>query len=128
MPCRSDYLEPNRREKEGTRLRYLLDEMQTGEHADPGKLSGGMHPLVYNKSVSQEVIDKWTSELCDACAIVERQGTIGERSLELQIWWRDHKEWDKRRVKEELRAVKNDLERREALAKLTDHEWRLLGL
>jgi hypothetical protein len=46
-------------------------------------------------------------------------------SLEMQMWWRDHQAADKARIKKETALA---TEKEVALAKLTAHERRILGL
>ena len=46
----------------------------------------------------------------------------------MQIWWRDHLAADKERIEKELNAIETQAEKEIALAKLTPHERKLLGL
>lgn len=53
---------------------------------------------------------------------------ISKFSLELQIWWRDHKRADIARIEREQLDQKNAEIRRKALQKLTAEEKRILKL
>lgn len=128
MPCRSDYMEPNERERELTNINAFLYELKTGKL---GKHYGtGMDPNVYNKTITQEVLNKATEKLCTNMRKLEKDddSLLQVLSLELQMWWRDHKKGDIRQMKEELKAVKNEEARKKALTKLTEHERKLLNL
>lgn len=125
MPCISDYLEPNQRERELTNIRAFQTELKTGKLGE--HYGTGMDPDVYDKNLSQEILDKETAMLCKAMQKVEVEGNLSNVSLELQMWWRDHKAADLKRVKAELEAVKDEEDRKKALAKLSAHERKLLG-
>jgi hypothetical protein len=49
-------------------------------------------------------------------------------SRRLADWWEEHQEADRKRLKKELKAVKDEEDRKVALDKLTPHERKLLGL
>lgn len=68
--------------------------------------------------------DAMVSELCQLL-----QGEdITKRSLEMQMWWRDHQMADKKRLEREIAQVKSEKEKAIALSKLTEHERKLLGI
>jgi hypothetical protein len=46
----------------------------------------------------------------------------------MQIWWRDHQAADKARVEAELAAAEDAKAKAAAIAKLTPHERKLLGI
>jgi hypothetical protein len=46
----------------------------------------------------------------------------------MQIWWRDHQAADRARVEEELAAAADAKAKKAAIAKLTPHERKLLGI
>ena len=111
MPCRSDYMEPTLREKESIKVLNLLTEV--------GKFTGD---VPYYGWVS--ALDTHTAILCEFC----QNNDVTKYSLELQIWWRDHQEADRKRLEREMQEQKEGKERDAALAKLTDYERGLLGL
>lgn len=119
MPCNSDYMEADRREIEISRVACLLDELDglpiKKNHWD------GYHPLVYNKP---DRGNELVAELCEKL----RNTDVTRYSLEMQIWWRDHQAADKERLEAELRDATRRQEKEAALAKLTPHERKLLGL
>ena len=81
----------------------------------------GYHPRVYNEDVDA---DTMTAELCARLQAVD----VTDYSLEMQIWWRDHKAADKKRAKAAVAKAKTDKQRAAAIKKLTPHERKLLGL
>jgi hypothetical protein len=101
MPCRSEHKEPSQREKEASRVYAFLDELRTGHliqrHYD------GYHPKVYAKKIEQKELDDITEKLCTTMTDVEDRRALIFVSLELQLWWRDHKRWDKRRKEYDAR-------------------------
>lgn len=111
MPCRSEHMEPNAREFESVRVMGFLYEV--------GVLDS--RPSLYGDT---EKLDEHTAQLCAWCY----SNNVKYRSLELQIWWRDHKAADKARIEREISASKNRRDRMAALNKLTDHEKTLLGI
>jgi hypothetical protein len=112
-------MEPDSRELELSKVRTFLDETDgKGFHK---KHYCGYHPEVYNKGVSKETSDKWVAELCARCQMLD----ITKQSLELQIWWRDHQEWDEDRKREE--RLKKMEELQEKIDALTKAEQILLA-
>jgi hypothetical protein len=122
MPCNSDYLAANGIEKEMSKVACLLDEL-VGKPIDEGYWKG-YHPDVYNSHLSKEEQDEMVKELCYKLQKVN----VSDYSLEMQIWWRDHKKADKQRIEAELKSIKQEKERQAALEKLTDYERNILGL
>lgn len=96
MPCISYYLDPNEREVEASKVLALLEEIKTGEL--PTWFGNGAHHLVYKKT-SQEMLDEHTAELCKLLS--KEDVTIF--SLEMQMWYREHKKADSRREAQEKR-------------------------
>lgn len=95
MPCRCDYMEPNKREVELSRVACLLDELKGEPIRKP--FWEGMHPSVYNKGLGQKDADEMVEEICTKL----RQVDVTKYSLEMQIWWRDHQAADKIRLETE---------------------------
>ena len=119
MPCDSSYLEPNGREIKLSQVACLLDELD-GKEIDQYHWRG-YHPSVYSKRVDG---DKMVKKLCKRLQDVD----VKDYSLEMQIWWRDHKAADKARVEAQLAAAKDAKAKKAAIAKLTAHERKLLGI
>ena len=68
--------------------------------------------------------DHKTDLLCTWC----QSNDVSKQSLELQIWWRDHQEWDAQRIADELEEEEDDKARAIAMSKLTPYERDLLGI
>lgn len=120
MPCNSDHLRATHKEREMSRVACLLDEL-AGKKKINRDHWDGYHPRVYNQRVDA---DAMTAELCSRLQEVD----VSDYSLEMQIWWRDHKAADKKRAEAAIAKAKTDKQKRAALAKLTPHERKLLGL
>lgn len=121
MPCNSDYMNASSIEIEMSRVACLLDELAgkkwTRSYWD------GYHPAAYGKAWSKDFRDKMVAELCSSLQGV----AVGDYSLEMQMWWRDHQEADKKRLLQEQKEMKRDADREEALKKLNRYERALLG-
>jgi hypothetical protein len=119
MPCDSSHLEATSVEREMSQVACLLDEL------DGKKINSqhwrGYHPRVYSQRVD---CDKMVAKLCKRLQSVD----VKDYSLEMQIWWRDHQAADKARVEAELAKAKDAKAKKAALAKLTPHEKKLLGI
>lgn len=87
MPCRSDYMEPNAREKESLRVIMLLksvgllrdDENFSPSYGDTKKL------------------DEHTARLCNYC----KNADMDKQSKLLHLWWLEHQIADEKREEEE---------------------------
>ena len=97
----------------------LLDELD-GKEIDQHHWRG-YHPRVYSQRVDG---DKMVAKLCKGLQSVD----VKDYSLEMQIWWRDHQAADKARVEAELAAAEDAKAKAAAIAKLTPHERKLLGI
>lgn len=120
MPCDSSHLESTHWEREMSRVACLLDEFG-GKKKINRQHWEGYHPLVYSKDIDA---DRLVAELCSKLQSVD----VRDYSLEMQIWWRDHKEADKKRAEAAIKKANTAEQRDAALAKLTPHERKLLGL
>lgn len=109
MPCTGG--EPNSRELESVRVMGFLYEVGLLEEKPD-----------YYGDVAR--LDEYATQLCAWCYA----NKVNTRSLELQIWWRDHQVADKARVDREIKAVIEKKDRDILLSKLTDYEKSLLGL
>lgn len=110
MPCRCDYPELSAREIEARKVLGFLKEV-------------GVAPEPFSEYMIK-TLDANTAKLCDFCS----REDVTRYSLELQIWWRDHREADRKRREEALREAEEASERRAALAKLSKRERKLLGI
>ena len=121
MGCNSEYMQANSYEKQISRVACLLGEIER----KPWKSSwwNGYHPDVYGR-VTKQLGDRLTAELCGKL----QQTGATQYSLEMQVWWRDHKKADKERIECEMREQATEAEKKAVLAKLTPHERDLLGL
>ena len=86
MPCNCDHMEPTRHERESVKVMGFLHELGLGDK-----------PKVYGQPTK---IHEHTAQLCQACKRID----ITTKSLELQIWWRDHQAADRKREEREARA------------------------
>lgn len=123
MPCRSDYMEPTTLEHELSNVYQLLDEVKTGKKLTKD-YGSGTDSRVYNRGMNQKDLDAATAELCTA--IKKSKWKPEHFSLELQMWWRDHQEADKRHKREDAKAKREAKLVKQALAKLTPKERKLL--
>lgn len=121
------------------RLLCLIDEARGIAGADytgrDASRWGGNHPGVADMHEKHRT-DVWEEELwkqditdleIKLCALLQ-DADVTKFSLEMQIWWRDHKAIDKKRIENEMRAQKTVEDKKAALEKLTPYERRLLGL
>lgn len=120
MPCDSSHLEATHKEREMSMIACLLDELDGKKRINRDHWRG-YHPRVYNQRVDA---DEMTAELCSRLQSLD----VSRCSLEMQIWWRDHQEADRNKAKAAIAKAKNDKQKKAALAKLTPHERKLLGL
>lgn len=132
MPCNCDHLKATRLELEISRVACLLDELDDAAKLGPSleyrhnpKHWDGYHPAVYGRLIP-ELADRLTARLCDE--LQQLGDDVKKYSLEMQVWWRDHQDADRKRLATELKALKEAKARSEALAKLTPYERELLGL
>ena len=119
MPCNSDYMEASGKEVQLSKVACLLDELD-GKPIDRNHWLG-YHPAVYNQRAHADAL---VVELCRRLQAED----VTKRSLEMQIWWRDHQAADKARLEREVVRKKTDAEKQAAIAKLTLRERTLLGV
>jgi hypothetical protein len=117
MACRTEHYGLPERELETNRVLKHLDEL-----AGKPAYQGEYHPELRNPE--NQDLDKLTAKLCNLL----QSADVRRYSLELQIWWRDHKAADAKRIESEIKSKSDSATKKEALAKLTEHERRLLGL
>lgn len=126
MPCDSSHMEANDSEIEAGRLNLVLDELAGHRRIDAVIWDrAGYDERVYCKSPDEATMDALTRA---ACTALQSRTDVHLLSLELQMWWRDHKSADAARLKREHLALKTAKARKAAIAKLTPYERKLLGL
>ena len=127
MPCDSSHLEATQLEVEVSRLYVLLREISGGRPVNPKSDDWrGYHKDAYGAVGLRATADLLTSELCKKIASLG--GDVSDKSLELQIWWRDHKKADAAKAAREKQEKQDERDRKAALAKLTDREIELLKI
>ena len=125
MPCNSDYLEASSLEVSLSRVKLLIRELETGKPVDTRSSDwAGYHKGAYGAGDLRKKADIAVADLCSRLQAVD----VTKYSLEMQIWWRDHRAADAARVKEEELKAKADALRASALKKLSPSERRALGL
>lgn len=85
MPCQSDYLEHDAREKESGRVIEFLKEID-------GLPFDHDHPSYYGRITT---LDADTARLCEWAQT--HQEELPRHSLELQLWWQQHQRADAKR-------------------------------
>lgn len=113
MPCNSDYMDPIDSEKNSVKVLGFLKEL--GE--DVGKFN-----KIYGRT------ETLTADVKRLCFLCQNTPNIENYSLELQIWWREHKKADEERIKREIANTKIKRDREKALSKLSEYEKSLLGI
>jgi hypothetical protein len=77
-----------------SRMHMLLDELETGKHIDPKSRGwAGYDSRAYGKRPAREQADTLARTLCEKLTGTD----VSQRSLELQMWWRDHQRADAER-------------------------------
>lgn len=92
MPCDSEYLEPTWNEKEASRLLAVAQEVVAGFRVKPKTFGNGTWKGEY-ASLSKQERDNIVKNLC----VILTGTDTSKYSLEVQMWWRDHQEADKKR-------------------------------
>ena len=98
MPCNSDYMDPRPEEVKMSQVACLLDELG-GTPIDMNHWEG-YHPKIYDKFIAKEGADALVAELCEKL----KTAKVGDYSLAMQIWWKRHKQADKKRESSENKA------------------------
>lgn len=121
MPCRGEYLEATKDEIKASQLCCLIEETITGVHVNTNSGAWrGYHPEVYNNQLSREWWDAKTALLCAYCT----NHDMLQHSLEMQIWWRNHRKADQER--EEDRQARAQRER-EAEDRIIAHAYEIMA-
>lgn len=71
-------------------------------------------------------LDTRTDQLCKQLRLLEKEAPH-LIDPDLQAWWDEHKDWDRKREKKEKAQAKAEDEKKAALAKLSPKERELLG-
>lgn len=132
MPCSSEHMEPNAKERESKlvskHLVYVMGELGL---AIPGNIRSAARNVYGDTSR----IDEHTALLCKLCKEMPEKdaeriiyNARSKDSRRLADWWENHQEVDKKREAEEAETARNAKLREAALAKLTDKEIRALGI
>ena len=130
MPCRSDYMEPNGKERLLQETAQLLVYVRMNTNSGV-KVSNKL------KSSARDIYchQDYVPELCDAIRSLteEEQARIvydgrNPDARRLADWWDKHQEADRKRLEEEYRQRQRDELRKQALAKLTPEEVEALGI
>lgn len=122
MGCQSNYQKANQLEIENSKVLSLLEELKTGQLSS--LFGDGHHKLVYNKS-DKEVVDASVKLLCNKLKKLKEE-EIKERSLELQLWWREHKKEDKERKLSASKSKKDKIELDLLKKTLTPRQFELI--
>jgi hypothetical protein len=125
MGCISSYQDPTQFEIELSKVYALLDELENGELKKDW--DSGLDSRVYNLKRDQSVLDEKTAELCSKLQMLSAR-KLSKVSLEMQMWWRDHQEADKKRLQEQMKTKREQKAKQAALKKLNKYERNLLGL
>ena len=121
MPCNSDYLAADMREILMSRVACLLDSLTK---KPPANHWDGYHPRIYSRGLTSPETDAMVAELCSRL----QSDDPATLSPEAQMWWRDHQEADRARLKRETDATKTEKDREASYAKLTPYQRKLLGI
>ncbi len=124
MPCRCDYMEPTRREIELTTVKQLLAAADRRGYINMPRQE--IAKIRYRGNV-----DELTALLCKTIreAPQEKFGTDRSKGgLALAMWWLEHQEADAKREAEEAEEARQNILRRDALAKLSPEEREALGV
>lgn len=128
MPCVSDYLEPNHRERALQKAAKLY--VGVLKH-----LKKPVPPAVQNASEDIYCKADYVPELCatlKALSPKAREALVYDAksrfSRELATWWEEHQKADKERAQAQARETRRQNLAKQALAKLTPAEKRALGL
>lgn len=113
MPC---YVDPPSNHELAVRdLNKFLDEI------------GDTKPRIVDEWLCKSrrlTVEQMSQILCEWC----RSHKVTGKSLELQMWWRDHQADDARHAAAEAHAIKRKRVAKAALKKLTPEEQAALGL
>jgi hypothetical protein len=111
-----------------SRVLLLHDELDgLGEPRQRRREWDGYDHRVYLvSSATTAELDKQTARLCQRLSELGEEA-IKTKSLELQLWWRDHQEFDALRQKADRERERKEALRKSAMAKLSPEELEALN-
>jgi len=103
MPCRSDYMMPNAREREAKKVAQLLLYVYQGLHLD-SLITNELTNNSMSCYGSVRLLDTYTKELCKLCRAIEFDSDAchiiyngrSKSARRLADWWDNHKDFDKK--------------------------------
>ncbi len=108
MPCNCDHMEPSEHERESYRVLSYLREI-------------GLPTGKYDRNYGRvKTIHEDTATLCEWCQ--HHPDEVTTKSLELQIWWRDHQAADRKKEEQAKAEAEHKALVQQAKAKLTPEE------
>lgn len=128
MPCRSDYMEPNGKERQLQETAQLLVYVRMNTNSGV-KVSNKL------KSAARDIYCRqdYVPELCAAIRSLteEEQARIvydgrNPEARRLADWWDEHQEADRKRLERQYRQNQRNELRKKALAKLTPEEIEVI--
>lgn len=101
MPCKSDYMEPDERERESKLVAELIVYVSEGMDIQPPNYAINAAKEYYG---DVKMLDKMTADLCFACQAMHRDYRDrimydGRKKMarKLADWWEKHQEADRKR-------------------------------
>jgi len=116
-------MEPTALEIELSKVKCFLAELD-GRGYNKAWLQGTC-PGVYNMNPTPAELNVYTATLCQRLRNTPKT-KLAEYSLELQLWWQDHRAADERRRKQSVEAIQSRALAEVALAKLSPPEKEAL--
>ena len=129
MPCMCHHMEPTARERQSKIVCSLLVTLQKDGHL--ANLPVGIQEGSRSSYGATSLVDEATALLCKVIPTLPDKYLYNARSKssrDLLDWWEEHQVLDAKYEEEQAKAKQEELDRREALSKLTTKEKHLLGL
>lgn len=128
MPCNSDYLEQNGKERELQRTAKLLKYVYR-------KLQQPISLELQEAANDYYCSDDYVAELCGVLSNLDDNvleslvyNARNKKSRRLADWWEKHQKADRKRIRQEKEAEEMKEKRQAALSKLTKEDREVLGL
>ncbi len=128
MPCRSDYLEPNARERESKRAAKCFVLLATKIGVTVPKLIAKAAKDNYG---NVEHADEITAALCGLCKGTPEVIIYDGRDKNMRKvadWWDEHQEADRKREREEAEEANRQKLAKQGRDKLSEEERDALGI
>lgn len=132
MPCNGDYMNPTQEEENRKQVASLIVYVNKKLKVPTPNAIKEAAEHVYGEGVD---LNKVTAKLCGTLSKLTKKqekeivyNARDKKARELADWWEEHQEEDKKRLQEEMKNKKDDAARKKAIAKLSPHERKLLGL